>query len=294
MAEEKRWLVITIDAPSDDVHEALAAGLLAMGGSAVQEQGALLTTYLRAPDDLTSWLEHARAQLREIAGSDVWIDWRWQPDEDWSETWKRGLRPRRVGQSFVVTPSWSRPETRPGDRVIMIDPEMAFGTGEHGTTRGALRLLEQVVTPGARVLDVGTGSAILAIGAALLGAAVVVAVDNDADAILNARDNVTRNRVANVVRLEECLVDESYLVTAGSSAFDVIVANVLSGVLRPLLPAFLRAVRPDGYVILGGILEQQADDMLAACTSAGFHIIGEDLEHEWWGVLLQRPRTVAS
>jgi len=286
--EADRWLVVTIEAPSDDVYEALAEGLLSLGGSAVQETGAHLTTYISAPADPDAWLNHARAALREIAGEDIWIDWRWQDNEDWSESWKRGLRPRRVGRSFIVAPSWTTPELRAGDHVIVIDPEMAFGTGEHGTTRGALRFLEQIVKSGDRVLDVGTGSAILAIGAAMLGARTVIAVDNDADAILNARDNVVRNGVAAAVRLEERIVDEAYLDAAGPGAFDVIVANVLSGVLRPLLAAFRASVRPGGYVILGGILEHEADDMLDALLAAGFRIMGEDLEHEWWGVLARR------
>lgn len=288
MPEVERWLVITIEAPSDNVHEALAEGLLALGGSAVQEHGPYLTTYISGPAELDAWLNEARAALRAIAGADIWIDWRWQDNEDWSESWKRGLKPRRVGRSFIVAPSWTVPELRTGDRVIVIDPEMAFGTGEHGTTRGALRFLEQVVKTGDVVLDVGTGSAILAIGAAMLGARSVIAVDNDADAILNARDNVVRNGVATAVRLEENIVDQEYLADAGEAAFDVIVANVLSGVLKPLLAAFHEGVRPGGHVILGGILEQEADDMIDALLDAGFKILGEDLEHEWWGVLAQR------
>ena len=289
MPETERWLVVTIEAPSDDVHEALAEGLLALGGTAVQENGAHLTTYVTAPADLDAWLDGARASLRQVAGDNVWIDWRWQDNEDWSESWKRGLRPRRVGRSFIVAPSWTKPELRAGDHVIVIDPEMAFGTGEHGTTRGALRFLEQVVKTGDRILDVGTGSAILAVGGALLGARSVIAVDNDADAILNARDNVIRNGVAQVVQLEERIVDEAYLDAAGPGAFDGIVANVLSGVLKPLLAAFHDSVRAGGYVILGGILEQEADDMIDELLNAGFRIIGEDLEDEWWGVLCIKP-----
>ena len=284
---ETKWLVVTIEAPSDDANEALSEGLLALGGSAVQEDGAQLTTYVPAPADLEDWLEHARSVLHDAAGGDIVLEWRWQENEDWSESWKRGLKPRRVGRSFVVTPSWATPELREQDRVIVIDPEMAFGTGEHGTTRGALRFIERVVKPGARVLDVGTGSAILAIGAAMLGATYVLAVDNDPDAILNARDNVVRNNVSDAVVLEEGFVDEEYL-RAQAPPFDIIVANVLSGVLKPLLSSFFSSLISGGYVILGGILEEEADEMLDALTQAGFRVLGEDLENEWWGVLAQK------
>lgn len=284
---DSKWLVVTIEAPSERVNEALSAGLLALGGSAVQEDGAELTTYVKAPADLEAWLERARPVLYEAAGADVSITLRWQENEDWSETWKRGLKPRRVGRSFIVTPSWATPELRTGDRVIVIDPEMAFGTGEHGTTRGALRFIERVVKPGHRVIDVGTGSAILAIGAAMLGAAHVIGVDNDADAILNARDNIVRNGVPDIV-LEEGFVDEAYLHAAGAGAFDVVVANVLSGVLKPLLASFYSSLVPGGFVILGGILEEEAGEMQDALEAAGFVVLGEDLENEWWGVLAQR------
>jgi ribosomal protein L11 methyltransferase len=278
-----RWLVITVQAPSDAQREALAEGLLALGGSAIEEDGSSLRTYVRAPANTEEWLEHARATLQTD------FDWRWQADEDWSETWKQGLRARRVGKSFVVTPSWIRPEVHDGDRVIIVDPEMAFGTGEHATTRAALRFLEQVAKAGDRVLDVGTGSAILAIGAAQLGAREVVAVDNDADAILNARDNIVRNGVADRVKLEQGFVDVAFLRNAGDARFEIIVANVLSTVLKPLLASFHQSVVPSGYVILGGILEDESDDMFDACLAAGFIVMAEDLDEEWWSVLLRRP-----
>jgi ribosomal protein L11 methyltransferase len=277
----KQWLVISVSINAD-TRDPLAAALLDLGGSAVHEQDAELISYFTAPPDLHEWLAAARAALQNE------FSWRWQADEDWSESWKRGLQPRRVGRHFVVAPTWTQPETRAGDRLIMIDPEMAFGTGEHATTRGALRFLESCTQAGDRVLDVGTGSAILAIGAALCGAAHVLAVEYDEDAIINARANIMRNRVQNVVRLDTALVDDAYLRECGDAAFDIIVANVLSGVLRPLLPAFHRALRPDGHLILGGILESEADDMIEATQHNNFTLRAEDLEAEWWGGLCQR------
>lgn len=283
MADHKKWLVVSVR-PSSAAHtDAVTEGLLVLGGTAVQEANGELTSYLPAPIDLDVWL----ALATDTLGSP--FTWRWQEDEDWTQTWKHGLQPRRVGHNFIVAPSWTTPARRAGDRVIVIDPEMAFGTGEHATTRGALRFIEQCTQPGHRMLDVGSGSAILAIGAALCGAAEVLAVECDEDAIENARDNITRNRVAGVVRLETALVDETFLHTHGNAAFDIIAANVLSGVLRPLLPAFHRSLKPDGSLILGGILEEEADDMIESAQAAGFILMAEDLEDEWWGGLLRRP-----
>ncbi|HEY0674455.1 MAG TPA: 50S ribosomal protein L11 methyltransferase [Longimicrobiales bacterium] len=278
----KRWLVISIRPSGQADTSALAEGLLALGGSAVHEEADALISYLPPPVDLDQWLEQARAQLGHE------FEWRWQEDEDWAESWKRGLQPRRIGRHFVVAPSWTTPAPRAGDRVIIIDPEMAFGTGEHATTRGALRFLEQCITPDSRVLDVGTGSAILAIGAAKCGAEHVLAVEYDEDAIINARDNIVRNGVAEIVELQTALVDEAFLRARGAHAFDVIAANVLSGVLLPLLPSFHQALQPDGHLILGGILESEADDMIDAAQNAGFKLRAEDLEDEWWGGWFQR------
>ena len=280
MAADKRWLVISAR-PSEDTREAVAEGLLALGGSAVHEHDGEMISYFAPPEDVDVWLALARASLCND------FTWRWQEDEDWSQTWKRGLQPRRVGRHFVVAPSWTEPAKRGGDRLITIDPEMAFGTGEHATTRGALRFLEQVIKHGDRVLDVGTGSAILAIGAALCGADEVVAVDYDEDAILNARDNLKRNHAEHVVTLHTAMVDEAYL-RPHAGAFDIVAANVLSSVLHPLLPAFHATLKPAGFLILGGILESEADDMIEAARNAGFTLKAEDLEEEWWGGLFRR------
>jgi ribosomal protein L11 methyltransferase len=112
-------------------------------------------------------------------------------------------------------------------------------------------------------------------------------VEYDEDAVLNARDNLMRNGVAEIVTLSTGIVDEAYLAPYAAS-FDVIAANVLSSVLQPLLAAFHEALKPGGHLILGGILEAEADDMIDAARAAGFTLRAEDLEEEWWGGLFQR------
>lgn len=291
----EKWLVLTVRVPSDDLASEVAEGLVALGGAAVEQSGDRLTTYILPPEDPEAFVRGARELLDGIAEG-VEVEWRWQEHEDWAEGWRRGLRPRRVGERLIVAPSWTEPEVRPGDVVIVIDPEMAFGTGEHATTRGALRELEVAVHPGDRVLDVGTGSGILAIAAAKLGAAEVLAVESDADALENAHDNLRRNGVADRVELLHGLVDASFLEVLGPARFDVILANVLSGVLVPLLPSFHRALapagggpadRPAGRLVLGGILEGEAEGVIEAAERAGFELIREDLEEEWWGGLFE-------
>jgi ribosomal protein L11 methyltransferase len=151
--------------------------------------------------------------------------------------------------------------------------------------------LENVVKQGDMVLDVGAGSAILSIAAARLGAKAVEAVEFDPDAIENATENIERNNTQASVKLACALVDEKFL-SQRPSHYDVIVANVLSGVLRPLLLAFHQALKPNGYLLLSGILREEADGMIDAAGVAGFSLVQEDREEEWWsGLLSQRPHS---
>lgn len=282
-----RWLVLTVHAPPDEAGGAIAEGLIALGGTAIVEEADGWSTYLPPPDDPETFIEEARETLRAYApGAELELSWRWEPNEDWTVAWRRGLRPRRVGERLIVAPTWTEPEAGPEDIVLWIDPQMAFGTGEHASTRGVLRLLEASIRPGDRVLDVGTGSGILAIAAARLGAVHVLAVESDPVAIPTARENLERNGVAESVTLENALVDDAYLDALGPGSVDLIVANVLSGVLIPLLPAFRRVLATGGRAILGGILTTEADRVVAAAEAAGFDVAREDVEDEWWSVLL--------
>jgi ribosomal protein L11 methyltransferase len=288
----ERWLVLTVESPSAELTPLLAEGLVACGGSAVEEDGALLRTYIAAPaGEPDAFVLDAQRKLSAIGGAPITVAWEWRAHEDWSERWKRGLGPRRVGARMIVTPTWRRPDTRAGDIVLAIDPEMAFGTGEHATTRAALRLLERALIEGASVLDIGTGSGILAIAAARLGAATVDAAECDAEALPYAEANMLRNGAVPAVRLHHVLVDDHYLMVRRGH-YDVIVANVLSSVLRPLLAPLRRALRPRGALVLGGILVAEADEMREAASTAGLEVIEEDVEDEWWTVWLGRGTQV--
>jgi ribosomal protein L11 methyltransferase len=286
----ERWLVLSARLPpgAEGVHAVVAEGLLALGGAAVQEEGDTLTTYVLPPEDPEAFLAEARDRFSEWLpeGKTPELSWRWQENEDWARKWREGLRPRKVTGRLVVKPTWTEWERSGGEVVIDIDPQMAFGTGEHATTRGCLRLLDEALRPGDRVVDVGSGSAILAIAAALLGAREVVAVEYDPDANLNARENLEQNGVEHRVRIVEAMADPALLRELGR--FDLVLANILSGVIRPLLPAFREALggSPGGRLIVSGILGAEQAEVVRDAEAAGFRVERVDEEEEWWSALL--------
>lgn len=296
MTAPERWFVLSARVPAEDLKPLLAEGLLALGGLGVLEEEGLLTTYLPPPGDPERFLRDAGRFLADwlVEGLAPELSWRWQDNEDWERGWKRGLEPRKLTDRLVVRPSWTEWETAEGEVVLVVDPEMAFGTGEHATTRGCLRLLDRAIRPGDRVLDVGAGSGILSIAAAHLGASEVVAIERDPDANLNARDNLRRNGAEGRVRQIEAVADTELL--RGLDTFDLVLANILSGVIRPLLPAFRTALggAAGGRLIVSGILKSEHAEVIHDAAAAGFRVDQVDEEEDtsvsqegtWWSALL--------
>jgi len=277
----RRWLEVSVRSPSAGEQDALLAeGLVVLGGRAVEERDGWYTTHVPEPADVDGFVEQTRVNLVELSGfGDVEVRTRWQEHEDWAETWKRGLAPRRITGRLIVTPSWEEPETLQGDVVVVIDPGMAFGTAEHGTTRGCLRLLDRAPVEGARLLDVGAGSGILSITAAKLGAAEVIAVEGDALACEALSENLERNDVASQVTLRTGWADVTSL--AALAPRDGVVANIETGTLRPLIPGFRAALRPGGWLILSGITREEWPEMCRDTEAVGFRLIEPDTDGDW-------------
>jgi ribosomal protein L11 methyltransferase len=254
------------------------AALFHSGVQAVQEIDGGFATSIRG-EDVAAGLKAAVM----AASPDAVVDVSPMPEVDWTLEWKRSVRAHDLGK-LTVCPPWLADGTDP-DRTIVIDPAMAFGTGEHQTTRGVLRLLHGVIRPGDRVADLGAGSAVLAIGAAKLGAASVAALEHDPDAIENAEENVRRNGVSDVVTVIE---GDAGLLVGLVAPVRVVTANIIAGVLVEILPAIAAALTPDGEAILSGILVAERDDMVDVLESGGWLIRGEDAEEAWWSVHVAR------
>jgi ribosomal protein L11 methyltransferase len=259
--------------PGSDREAALAA-MFDAGVQGVHEDGDLLVTHLPRSADV-------EALITDIAraSNGAWVEATPLPDVDWTREWKRGIRAHSLG-SLIVAPPWLSDRYDPS-RTIVIEPAMAFGTGEHATTRGVLRLLSGVLRRGDRVADVGAGSAVLAIAAVRLGAARVAAIELDPDAIGNAEANVARNGVAD--RVTVIAGDAMHLLLLVGPV-RVVLANIVSSVLIAMLPIIRRALTADGRAILSGMLFTERDEMLTALSSGGWRVEAEDREDDWWTV----------
>ena len=285
---DRRWLEVRVRcaAPGDRA-ALLADGLVANGARGVEERAGWFVAWFDEPHDAEAFVADTERLLIEHSGlSPLTIEHGWQRHEEWEENWKRGLGPRRLTPRIVVHPSWAPPEdTTPDDIVIVIDPGMAFGTAEHGTTRGCLRLLDGVVAGGDRLLDVGAGSGILAIAAARLGARAVTAIEGDAYACEAMIENVERNGVADRVQVVEAWATDESLRARGP--VDGLIANIEAGLLTPLLPGFRGALRPGGWLMVSGILDHEWDDMAERLAAADFRLREVDADGEWRSGLFQ-------
>lgn len=284
----RRWLEVGVRSPPDEHWGPLIVeGLLALGGRAAEERDGWYVTHVDSASDLESFRDEARSRLGALTGlEDLEVRACWREHEDWSETWKRGLGFRRVSERLAVRPSWVPEPPDAPEVVVVVDPGMAFGTAEHGTTRGCLRLLDGLVRPGERVLDVGAGSGILSIAAALLGADEVVALEGDALACEALAENLERNGVDDRVRWVEGLVDAESLAAYGPA--DGVVANIESGMLGRLLPGFAAAVRPGGWLVLSGILAEEWPSLRRRTEEVGFEVAHTDEDGEWRAIRLTR------
>lgn len=208
-------------------------------------------------------------------------------EADWAEAWKVHFPVLRVGRRVVVRPTWRRHRRKPDDVVLALDPGMAFGTGLHPTTRLCLAAIESLADRGAlanaRVIDVGCGSGILAIAALKLGAATAFGVDTDPIAIEATVANARRNALARRIRAR------AGSLPSGEPAFDVVLANLIAGVLVPLAPRLRNELRESGTLLASGIIVNRESEVRLALQEAGLRVRGRSAEGDWVALEAVRP-----
>ena len=242
-----------------------------------------VTGYFEVDGRLADRVAFIEGELRRLKGMDLGMDLgklthvdSVVAEQDWTESWKAAFKPFRLGEHIVVKPSWESVETRPGDHVIEIDPGMAFGTGTHETTGMCVKLVEKYVKPGDRVIDIGTGTGILAITAAHMGAGKVLATDLDAVAVRVAAENVAANGFSDLIELR-C----GDLLDVVRESGDVVIANIIADVIIGLAAPVRVRIVEGGIFICSGISVERRQDVLDALRAADYDVLDVLTEGEW-------------
>ena len=245
--------------------------------------------YLRGAD------AEANASLGRMAlataGIDAVVTVRGVDEEDWAESWKEHFHVERFGKRVVVVPSWRAYDPAPEDVVITLDPGMAFGTGQHETTRMCIEALERVVKAHDRVLDAGCGSGILSLVAAKLGAREVVAVDIDDACARITSENARANGVESVVRAAQGSLGDAWpFDESPDGRFDVVVANIIARVIVELAQPLVDVVADGGRLIVSGIIEEREAEVRAAIEAAGLRVEHVRAMADWRCIEARAPK----
>jgi ribosomal protein L11 methyltransferase len=282
MSDSRRHPFVTVRVEPERI-ELAELRLWELGATGLEERDE--TTLVREPAPalpmvIASFPDEAAAryavqELREEYDAEI----TYEAQQDWAVEWRRGFSAQRIGKRLLLHPSWEKVESEPDDVVISIDPENAFGSGDHETTRLVLQVLDERVTGGERVLDVGCGSGVLSIAALRLGAASAVAIDIEEDAVVVALRNAALNSVAPRIEVSTRPLAEI------TGLYEIVLANIETRVLVHM-PAQLEArLAPGGILVLSGILRVERDELLAAYASMHLESVIE--EGEWCACVLR-------
>jgi ribosomal protein L11 methyltransferase len=314
-------LSVVIDAEAVESVSALFAQHGYNGGVAVEEaiisspDGPEYTIDTTRPATVRTYIvaDEQAADVQQKVERGLWVLGMMRPvgelrvrpiaEEDWANAWKEHYTTRRIGQRFVIVPSWQEYAPENSDVVLKLDPGMAFGTGLHPTTQLCLEMMEHLPIEGATVLDLGCGSGILAVGAARLGAARILALDTDPIAVEATAENARRNDVESLITAAEGSLGaaplEHWLGWEGAQLgspqtyrpageFDLILANILANVHTVLGPDYVSALKPGGLLLTSGIINEREADVAAAFTAAGLTQLERRVQGDWVALVHQK------
>lgn len=295
-AEGDKWISLSVWAPPS-VQDALVNFLIEETGRGVKLEGERITAYCHESAETQTCLQKLIRYYQDLQQlypdlpelKVVQEDLR---GEDWSETWKTFFKPLIIGKNIVVKPTWEPYEPIPGQVVIEVDPGRAFGTGKHPSTALCIEALEGVLSDtviGERglapsVLDVGTGSGILGIIAARLGAKTVLGLDTDPEALEVAGKNVERNKVGKIMSVSNTPLDQV------EETYDVVVANLTASLLMQMAAGLSRCVSQKGSLVLSGILKEQGEEVVKCFKAHYFKMVKSWSREDWTTLLLSRKK----
>jgi len=240
----------------------------------------LVKGYLPFNKELPGKLEALETELAEIMTRLGQEPYSWTStlvnEEDWANSWKAYFKPLRISRRLVVRPTWEEYQQEEDDLVVVLDPGMAFGTGSHATTSMCAGFLEKYLQPWDQVIDVGTGSGILAMSAALLGASKVLALDYDAVAVKVAAENIAQNNLEEKITLRQ-----NDLLAGVDYRAHFIVANIIASIIVRLLPQVKEHLLPEGYFVASGIISDRREEVVSAAVGLGFVLIEEQVQEDW-------------
>lgn len=259
----------------------------------IPEGEAKISGYFPGENDMDAIMKELSERIEELRGYEIdpgaaAFSLRDVSEDDWANNWKQYFKPLRVSERLTIKPTWEDYEpATPEEKIIELDPGMAFGTGAHPTTALCLRTLESVIQEGDEVIDVGTGSGILAIGAIRLGAKHVLALDLDPIAVTSAGENTKLNNLSSQITVFES--DLLAVLKSGKDASElgvtlpvrVVVANILAEIILLFTSDVYEALEPGGYYIASGIYKNKEQDVVEGLTAAGFEIVRADREEDW-------------
>ena len=299
-----------VEAVSNILHEAGASGVViedskeltkeridqfgeiyALNPDDFPKNGVVVKAYLSATSFLAETVEEIKLAISNLVNFDINIGENILTlcevdEEDWATAWKQYYHPVKISERFTIVPTWEEYVPVSTDELIIeLDPGMAFGTGTHPTTVMCLQALEKVVSPGDTVIDVGTGSGVLSIGAAMLGAQKVHALDLDEVAVKAARENVALNKVDDTVQ-----VFHGNLLDTVKEPADVVVANILAEIIVTFTDDAFSIVKPGGVYVTSGIIGAKKDDVKQALEKSGFAIEEVLMMEDWVAIVARRPQ----
>ena len=206
-------------------------------------------------------------------------------EEDWANSWKQYYKPIKIGEKIVICPAWERYSPAEGEIVIRMDPGMAFGTGTHETTRLVIRLLEKYTKEGQRMLDVGTGTGILAICASRLGAEICRAYDIDPTAVRVARENIKDSGLENVTCDQSDLLKQ---VSLDGGQYDLVCANIVADIIIRMTPDVGKYMKDNAVLLASGIIAERCDDVVECFERNGFKVVEKLTDNDWCGLAVMK------